>query len=65
METTREDLLTVADAAKLLGLSESSIRLIERLGGLPCQRTISGTRLFRRADVEQYAAERRSRGRRP
>ncbi len=56
------NLLTTSGAARLLELSSESVRAYERAGKLPATRTESGMRLFRRADVERLAAERRRRG---
>ena len=56
------DLLTKADAAKLLGLTPAAVSLIEKKGGLQAQRTEGGVRLFRRADVEELSRERLSAG---
>lgn len=59
-ETTRRfDLLTTADAARLLGLSADMVRLLARDGRLPAAaETVRGVRLFRRDDVDALAAER-------
>ena len=46
------DLLTPSDAARVLGLSADSVRVLSDSGRLPAMRTISGRRLFRRMDVE-------------
>jgi excisionase family DNA binding protein len=51
-------LLTTADAARLLGVVPATVRQMERSGRLPAQRTTSGMRLFRRADVERLLADR-------
>jgi excisionase family DNA binding protein len=53
-----DDLMTTGDAARMLGLSTDMVRLLERDGRLPAQRTINGFRLFRRGDVEKLVAER-------
>jgi DNA-binding transcriptional MerR regulator len=55
------DLLTTSAVARLLELSAESVRAFERAGKLLATRTESGMRLFRRADVERLAAERRRR----
>jgi excisionase family DNA binding protein len=52
------DLLTPSDAARVLGLSPDSVRVLSDTGRLPAMRTISGRRLFRRGDVDRLAAER-------
>lgn len=55
----REDLLSAIDAAKILGLSADMVRLLAREGRLStAAHTVRGQRLFRRADVEELAAER-------
>ena len=53
-----DDLMTTGEAARALGLSADMVRLLERGGRLPAQRTTNGLRLFRREDVEKLAAER-------
>jgi excisionase family DNA binding protein len=55
------DLLTPSDAARVLGLSPDSVRVLSDNGRLPGMRTVSGRRLFRRGDVDRLAAERASR----
>ncbi len=52
------DILQTGDAARLCGVSSTTIHLWERIGKLPALRTASGVRLFRRCDVEQLASER-------
>ena len=52
------ELLTVGDAAALLGLSGEMVRVLHRRGKLSAQRTAGGYRLFRRGDVERLARER-------
>jgi excisionase family DNA binding protein len=54
----KQALLTSADAARRLGVAPATVRLWERLGRLPATRTLSGTRLFRLADVERLVEER-------
>jgi excisionase family DNA binding protein len=53
-----EELLTVADAAIILGLSVSMVRVLHDKGRLDAIRTPRGYRLFRRRDVERLARER-------
>jgi excisionase family DNA binding protein len=55
------DLLTTADAARILGVVPATVRQLERNGRLAAQRTSSGVRLFQRSDVEQLARERATR----
>ncbi len=50
--------MTPSEAARLLGLSADSVRAMSDGGRLPTLRTVSGRRLFRRADVERLVAER-------
>jgi DNA-binding transcriptional MerR regulator len=47
-----------ADVAKLLDVTPATVRLMERRGTLPAERTTSGVRLFDRADVERLAKDR-------
>lgn len=56
-DEAREADLEVADVARLLGLSESTVR---RIPGdqLDSWRTPGGHRRYRRADVARYASER-------
>lgn len=54
------ELLTVGDAAELLGLSADMVRVLHRQGELnEAFLTPRGVRLFRRADVERLARARR------
>jgi DNA-binding transcriptional MerR regulator len=51
--------LTAADAAKLLGVTPATVRLMNRRGVLPtAAASVSGVRFFNRAVVEALAAER-------
>ncbi len=52
------NLLTTLEAAKILGVSVDTIRLWERIGKLPAERTSGGIRLFTREAVEKLAADR-------
>ena len=56
------DLLTVTHTARLLTLSEITIRALSDQGRLACIRTSAGHRLYRRRDIEKYAAQRESKG---
>jgi excisionase family DNA binding protein len=58
LATNPDDLLTPSDAARVLGLSPDSVRVLSDNGRLPAMRTVSGRRLFRRGDVDRLAAER-------
>jgi excisionase family DNA binding protein len=62
-EPRPHDLMTTGEAARVLGLSPDMVRLLERDGRLPAQRTTNGLRLFRRGDVEKLAATRAQTGR--
>jgi len=53
-----EKKLETFDAAKILNVTPNTVRDLERRGRLPAERTASGTRLFKQADVERLAAER-------
>jgi len=59
-----DDLMTASDAGRILGVSVDMVRLLAKNGDLPFKSTISGVRLFRRADVDALARRReRSRSR--
>ena len=53
-----DDLMTASDAGRILGVSVDMVRLLARSGSLPFMITISGVRLFRRADVDALARRR-------
>jgi excisionase family DNA binding protein len=53
-----DDLMTAADAARILEISSDMVRLLARGGGLPFLATVRGVRLFRRADVDALARAR-------
>lgn len=53
-----DDLMTASDAGRILGVSVDMVRVLARGGSLPFKSTISGVRLFRRADVEALAQRR-------
>jgi DNA-binding transcriptional MerR regulator len=53
-----EPLLTTSDAARIADRAPDTIRQWERDGLLPAQRTVSGQRLFKRADVVAAAKAR-------
>src|SRR5688500_9781163 len=56
------DLLTPADAARILGLSVDMVRILATNGQLAtAAKTTRGARLFRRDDVEELAATRAGR----
>jgi excisionase family DNA binding protein len=52
------ELLSVGDAATILGISPDMVRVLHRQGRIQAFRTPRGMRLFRRADVERLARER-------
>jgi excisionase family DNA binding protein len=55
-----DDLMTSADAARVLGLSADMVRLLARTGRLVvAARSVGGVRLFRRSDVDELAEKRR------
>jgi hypothetical protein len=52
-----DEYLTTAPAARIGGWAEHTVRQKADRGELPCVRTSTGTRLFRRVDVERVAHE--------
>ena len=55
-----DDLMTAGDAARILGLSPDMVRVLARNGRLvPAVQSVSGVRMFRRADIEKLAEVRR------
>ena len=54
-------LLTVGDAAAILGPSVDMVRVLHRNGLLPAFLTPRGQRLFMRSEVERLARERSAR----
>jgi predicted site-specific integrase-resolvase len=56
----RQEELRVRDAQQILGVSRTMVLKLSDAGRLrPAIRLPDGTRIFRRADVERLAAERR------
>lgn len=55
------DYVLTAEAARIVGVVPATVRWWEKSGRLPAERTGDGTRLFKRADVERMARERRER----
>jgi excisionase family DNA binding protein len=49
------DYLTTSPSAHILKVAEMTVRAMADRGELPCVRTSTGARLFRRADVERLA----------
>ena len=60
-----DDLMTASDAGRILGVSVDMVRVLARNGDLPFMSTISGVRLFRRADVDTLARRRERNKSRP
>lgn len=54
-----ELLLLTSAVARVLKVDSATVRWLEKTGKLSAQRTTSGTRLFRREDVEALKALRR------
>jgi excisionase family DNA binding protein len=55
-----DEYLTVAEAARLLGVVPATVRQMERVGRLPALRTAGGVRFFRKGDVARLAEVRRT-----
>ena len=53
-----DDLMTASDAGRIIGVSVDMVRLLARGGELAFISTISGVRLFRRADVDALVSRR-------
>jgi excisionase family DNA binding protein len=53
--------LTTGSVARMLGVSEATVRLMVERGDLPATRTATGVRLFDRSVVERIARERLAR----
>jgi DNA-binding transcriptional MerR regulator len=53
-----DDVMTASDAGRILGVSVDMVRLLAKNGELPFKSTISGVRLFLRADVDALARRR-------
>ncbi|MBX7135067.1 MAG: helix-turn-helix domain-containing protein [Fimbriimonadaceae bacterium] len=54
-----DQLLGVADAARILGVVPATVRQMERDGRLKAQKTLGGVRVFQQAEVERVAQDRR------
>ena len=52
------DILTPAEAARVIGVGPGMVRYLERIGKLRALRTRTGRRIFMSADVEVLAARR-------
>ncbi len=58
MTTAKADLLSTTGASHKLGVSAPTVHALVERGVLRCQRTATGQRIFRAADVDKLAAER-------
>jgi len=58
MKSEASKYLLTTEAARLLGVSENTVRLWANAGRLGAERTATGVRLFRRSEVEDLSAER-------
>lgn len=54
----RHTLLTTIDVSRLLDCSVELVRSLARSGRLPCERTLSGQRIYRPEDVKRLSLER-------
>ncbi len=54
----KAELLSCADVGRVLKIGPQRVRQLERLGRLSATRTAGGWRLFRREEVERFAAQR-------
>lgn len=51
-------LMTTQEVATRLGCSADNVRILERKGKLPAEKTQTGVRIFKSEDVDRFAAER-------
>jgi predicted site-specific integrase-resolvase len=58
LEEIMSDKLTSNSAAQIIGVSPTTVIYYNKTGKLKAERTQSGIRLFDRAEVERFAAER-------
>ena len=58
------DLISVSEAARMLGRSSDQVRAYADAGRIPVIRTRSGQRLFKASDVERLISQRNPAGRR-
>ncbi len=58
-KTDPDDLLTVAEAARMLDLTPDGVRHLANQGKLPVKLTSTGRRIFRRGDVEALVKTRK------
>jgi DNA-binding transcriptional MerR regulator len=61
MKQVNDELMAVADAARVIGVTPAMIRIYANTGKIPFQRTAGGMRLFARGDVERFSRERQER----
>ncbi len=61
---TKPSFLTVADAARRLGVTPAAVVAMERRGDLAALRTEGGVRLFEPDEVERLVAQRAEAGQR-
>jgi len=55
--TSENEFFTPSAAARLIGKSEGAVRIYAANGRLPCIRTSTGLRLFRRSDLEKFISD--------
>jgi excisionase family DNA binding protein len=55
-----EDYLTTSTVARMIGMSEPSVRRLQSEGKLKGIRASGGQRLFKRADIEEFVRQRKA-----
>lgn len=55
---TDDQRCTVAEAARLIGISPARLKVLADRGDLPVERTLSGYRLFKLGDVRRFQTQR-------
>lgn len=63
--TAQHDELTGGEAARLLGVSRQQVNRLAHAGKLPARHVAGRFWIFRRADIEAYKAQEKSKGGRP
>ncbi len=58
MTAKQTDILTTADVSRMLDVTTETVRSMNNSGRLLAMRTPGGQRLFRKEDVERFAAKR-------